>query len=252
MDLIGGSREDVYAFTHALMYVSDFNVYPRLLPRPRAVILAEAEAALARCLDEQDYDLGGEVLLAWPLTGKSWSAAAAFGFRVLARVEDEAGFLPAPSTRLSRLNKIQGDERANYLLATAYHTAYVMGLLCATALQPRRAPPSKIPRSGAAHGSAKMILQFIDADGRSAHWRDEFSQLTEPNRDAIAGLLLNIALRRKISRREFGAVQELLKLGYSLGLADAPGSSQAAEMLERFAVFANITRDRSETSGKMI
>jgi hypothetical protein len=251
MDLIGGSREDVYAFTHALMYASNFNVYHRQLPRPRAVILAEAETALARCLDEQDYDLGGEVLLAWPLTGKSWSAAAAFGFRVLARVEDEAGFLPAPTTRLNRLNKMQGNERANYLLATAYHTAYVMGLLCAAALQPRRAPPSKIPRSGAAHGSAKLILRFIDADGRSAHWRDELSQLTRPERDATAGLLLNIALRRKISRREFGAVHELLKVGYSLGLSDTPASSQAAEMLERLATFANIKRARGETGGKM-
>jgi len=73
MDLLNGSRDDVYAFTHALMYVTDFNIRPRRLPRRRAAILAEAEAALARCLDEQDYDLGGEVLLAWPLTGRSWS-----------------------------------------------------------------------------------------------------------------------------------------------------------------------------------
>jgi hypothetical protein len=250
MDLIGGGREDVYAFTHALMYLTDFNVHPRRLPRPRAVILAEAEAALARCLDEQDYDLGGEVLLAWPLTGKSWSAAAAFGFRVLARVEDEAGFLPAPSTCLSRLNTMQGDERANYLLATAYHTAYVMGLLCAAALHPRKAPPSKIRRNATACGSAQKILPFIDADGRSAHWRDEFNRLTEPERDATAGLLLNIALRRKISQRDFGAVHELLKTGYSLGLANTPSLSQAAEMLERLATFANITRVRRESGAK--
>ena len=189
--------------------------------------------------------MGGEVLLAWPLTGKSWGAASAFGFRVLARVEDEAGFLPTPSTRLSRLSKMQGEERANYLLATAYYTAYVMGLLCASALQPGRAPPSRIPRRGAMHGSAKRILQFIDADGRTAHWRDEFSRLTEPERDATARLLLNIALRRKISRHEFGAVHELLKLGYSLGLANAPASSQAAEMLERLTTFAKITRAHS-------
>jgi hypothetical protein len=249
MDLIGGSREDIYAFTHALMYLSNFNLYPRKLPRRRGVILAEAEAALARCLDDQDYDLGGEVLLAWPLTGKSWSAGAAFGFRVLARVEDEAGFLPAPSTRLSRLNTMQSDERANYLLATAYHTAYVMGLLCAAALHARTAPPAKIPMGTAESGSAQQILQIIDADARSAHWRDELNRLTEPERDAMAGLLLNIALRRRISRHEFGAVHELLKKGYSLGLANMPALSQAAEMLERLATFATIKRVRSETGG---
>ena len=48
MDLLNGSRDDVYAFTHALMYVTDFNINPRRLPRRRAEIRAEAEAALAR------------------------------------------------------------------------------------------------------------------------------------------------------------------------------------------------------------
>jgi hypothetical protein len=80
MDLLSGSREDIYAFTHALMYVTGFNISPWRLPRARAVILEEAEAALGRCLDEQDYDLGGELLLAWPLTRATCSAAAAFGF----------------------------------------------------------------------------------------------------------------------------------------------------------------------------
>jgi hypothetical protein len=82
----------------------------------------------------KDYDLGGEVLLAWPLTGKTWSPAATFGLQVLTQVEDKAGFLPSPGTRLDRLNTLQGDERTDYLLATAYHTAYVMGLLSAAAL----------------------------------------------------------------------------------------------------------------------
>jgi hypothetical protein len=98
IDVLSGGRENLYAFTHALMYFRDFNIRPRRLPRARPVILAEAEAALARCLDEEDYDLGGEVLMAWPLTGPSWSSAAAFGFRVLAGAEDEHGSGPRPTT----------------------------------------------------------------------------------------------------------------------------------------------------------
>lgn len=243
MDLLAGNRDDVYAFTHALMYVTDFNINPRRLPRPRAVILAEAEAALAFCLDEQDYDLGGEVLLAWPLTGKSWSAAAAFGFRVLARVEDKVGFLPAPNTRLKRLNELEGDRRTDYLLATAYHTAYVMGLVCAGALQPGRTPPSAIPRRTAvARGSADRILDTLNADRRDAHWRDELDQLTPGERDALSGFLLTIALRRKIHQHDYDAVARLLREGHHLGLTDTPVASQSAEMLERLAMFAESTR----------
>ena len=49
--------------------------------------------------------------LTWPLTGTTWSAAAAFGFHVLADVEDQVGFLPAAATRLDRLNALRGELR---------------------------------------------------------------------------------------------------------------------------------------------
>ena len=247
MDLLNCSREDIYALTHALMYVRDFNVSPRRLPRRRAEIMAEAEALLARCLDEQDYDTGGEVLLAWPLTGRSWSAASAFGFRVLTQVEDQAGFLPASSTRLARVEKLEGEHRKHYLLATAYHTIYVMGLLCATALQAGRTPPEQIPTTNrAVPGGARMILRFLDTDQRSVHWRDELEKLTEPERNAIARLLLNIAFRRKITSGQFGALRELLEAAHALGLSGMPAASQTAEMLERLATFAEIKRTQVE------
>lgn len=242
MDLLQGSQDDVYAFTHAIMYMADFNISPQRFPRPVETILAEAEVALARCLDDQDYDLGGEVLLAWPLISKSWSSGSAFGFRVLACVEDQAGFLPAPNTRLDCLNKLQGDDRANYLVASAYHTAYVMGLLSAVALQPGRAPPSRIPTDNRLQGSSNQILQVLDDGGFSVHWREEFNQLTESERDAISGLLLSIALRRKVNQREFGAVHRLLQIGNFIGLSNSPVASQTAELLERLAAFNTFTR----------
>lgn len=248
MDLFGGSRDDIYAFTHALMYVRDFNIRPGRLPRPRSVILVEAEAALAGCLDAEDYDLGGEVLLAWPLTGKSWSAAAAFGFRVLARVEDKAGFLPAPATRLARLDRLQGDDRTDYLLATAYHTAFVMGLVCAAALQPGRTPPAGIPTGAAAAGCSK-VLRFLDADAPEGTWRGEFDRLAGSERDALAGFVFNVALRRRMRERRFGAVAELLQAGLALGLADTPAASQAAEMLQRLGLFERIARERRSGNG---
>jgi hypothetical protein len=238
VDVLSGGRDNLYALTHALMYVRDFNISPRPLPRARSVILAEAEAALARCLDEEDYDLGGEVLMAWPLTGRSWSSGAAFGFRVLARAEDDHGYLPAPGTP-SGQREARDDDR---WLAGAYHTIYVMGLLCAAALHAGRAPPRRIARRAAGdRGAADAILRLIDSDGRSPRWRREIDELPAGERDALAGFLLNIALYRKARRREFAAMLELLRIGYGSGLADAPVASQCAELLERLATFEQLT-----------
>jgi hypothetical protein len=241
MDLLASTRDDLYAFTHALMYVTDFNLNPAQLPRPRAVLLAEAEAMLAWCLDAQDYDLSGEVLLSWPITGRTWSPAAAFAFRVLAHVEDQAGFLPTPSTRVDEAKARTGVERTQYLLATAYHTVYVMGLLCAMSLQPGFAPPAIPPVSDKKPGSAKRILKFIEADGKPTHWRDEFDRLAAPQTDALAGFLLHIALRRKTASRDLGKLYDLLKVAHDLELADSPAASQAAELLERLAAYSRIS-----------
>ncbi len=248
MDLLGCTRDDIYAFTHALMYVTDFNLVPALLPRRRALILAEAEALLAHCIDEQDYDLSGEVLLSWPLTGKVWNAASAFAFRVLANVEDKAGFLPTPSTRISEIKAREGVERTQYLVSTAYHTAYVMGLLCAASLHPGYAPPKCVPATDLNPGRAKHILRILDGDGKRPHWRDEFNRLSTPEADALAGFLLNIALRRRVKDRDFGGLHDLLKHAYDLDLAGNPAASQAAELLERLATYAKITSEsESET-----
>lgn len=245
MDLAGGNKDDLYAFTHALMYVTDFGNHTRRLPRARRVILEEAEAALARCLDEQDYDLSGELLLAWPLTGGSWSAAAIFGFHVLANVEDKAGFLPTPGTRLQRLNELQGDERTDYFLGTSYHSTYVMGLLAAAALRPGRAPPSKIPPNNALRGSASKILGYLRRDGAIPHWQHEVGRFTPSEQDSVAGMLLNIALYRMIRERRFHEAHELLSMCYSLGLADTPMASQTAELLYRLATVSKLTPEES-------
>ena len=242
LDLLNGTREDVYAFTHALMYALDSHTRRCRLPRSRRELLAEAEVALARCLDEEDYDLGGELLLAWPLTRGTWTPPSVFTLNVLARVEDTAGFLPSPGTRLKRLGELKGDERANYLLATAYHTAYVMGLLCAACLEPGRSPPARLPaRAGKKIGR--------DRDGRKPHWRGELDKLPDLERDALASFLLSIALRRCVAARDFGGLHELLAWACESGLADAPAASQAAEMLQRLIILNDGNQTQAPGAG---
>jgi len=239
MDLLHGTREDVYCFTHALMYITDFNLYPRSLPRCRQTLLAEAEGMLARCLDEQDYDLAAEVLLTWPLTGEVWSPAAAFAFRVIAKVQSAAGFLPAPTTRIARMKSLDKQTGSKYFLATAYHTVYVMGLLCAASLSPDRRPPQRIPKGTVKAGAMDAVLQHIDSETRRAHWQEELDELESAERESLADFVLGIGLHRAFGRRDFAAMQQLLAAGAALGVANTPIASQAAEMMSRVAQFAN-------------
>ena len=67
-DLLSTRKDQAYAFTHALMYLTDLGSRRVRLPRPQSTITAEADAALAASLDEPDYDLSGEILLTWPYT----------------------------------------------------------------------------------------------------------------------------------------------------------------------------------------
>jgi hypothetical protein len=157
---------------------------------------------------------------------------------VLAAVEDRAGFLPSAGTRLDRLSELQGQEREKYLLATAYHTIFVMGLLCAASLAPGKTPPMAVNGSRGMPGSAARILEFIDEGGRRAHYFEQLQALGAREQDALAGLLFKIALRRQMARRDFAAMAGLLAVGDSLGLTDSPAASQSAEMLARLAVFA--------------
>jgi hypothetical protein len=233
MDLLHGSREDIYAFTHALMYLKDFNLQPLPLPRSKDLILAEAEAALARCLDEQDYDLAGEVLLSWPLTKTAWSPGSRFAFDLLMKVEDRAGFLPAPVTRLERLRNLDGEAKDRYFLATAYHTIYVMGLLCSSALQFGNALPDA--PSSTIRGIGRTILAFLDSESPAPHWREEVERMSEEEVDALAQLLLNVALYRKVKERNYGSAWELLKHADQWGLSSCPYASQTAQLLERLA-----------------
>jgi len=239
LDLLLGSRDDLYAFTHAIMYVTGFNDRPWSLPRSRCDILLEAEGMLARSLDEEDYDLAAEILLSWPLTGEGWSATATFAFRVLRNVEDKVGFLPTSSTRIATLEKLGGIERKKYFLATSYHTIYVMGLLCAVSLQPGKLPPEQLPQEQTSPGAPAAILPYLMQTGPRPHWLEEFARLSPAEKDQLTGLLLDVALYRSARKKDYESVFQLLRLAYDLGIANTAMAAQAARLLERLSSFAS-------------
>jgi hypothetical protein len=241
-DILGGLRTDAYAVTHLIMYCTDFGFRNRRLPR-RSVLLSEAASLLARYMDAEDYDLAGELLLAWPLSGAAWSPTAAFAFRVLASVEDQAGMLPCGNINLARLDQLEGEPRARYALGTAYHTAYVMGFLCAASLRPGRAPPVKIGGPRADKAILTRLLAYIDDD--QGHWGPEFSRLAEDEQRALVPFLLNVAIVQKSRKRDYQALSEILSFACERRVARSPMCRQAMELLERIANCSTALRQQA-------
>jgi hypothetical protein len=238
LDLLWGTREDAYAHTHTLMYFTDFGYSPRPLPRPREEILGESQAVLARSLLLADYDLTAEVLMAWPFTSAPWSPAAAFGFRVLAELEDAVGFLPAENGTPEKFLRLAGGERTKYALAATYHTAYVMGMLCAVALRPGNAPPIQIAGPWAPAELIDDLLRMIpEVD---APWRHTFRRLQHAEQQTLGPFLIEMALVSRARAHDFAAVDELLNLAVRHDLANTPTCAQSAELLHRLSVCIDV------------
>ncbi len=238
-DLLSPRKDQVYALTHALMYLTDLGSRRVRLPRSQATIAAEADAALASSLDEPDYDLGGEILLTWPYLHRRWSASAIVAFAILASVEDRLGFLPAPNVSHDRLRTLSGRERARYVVASSYHTAFVMGLLCAGVLRDGRRPPLAAPVRARERGAAAKLIELIGPVEPKADWNNHLQAQRPEDRDFAAPLLLNICLRRAAVRRDLGVIRSALMIGERHGLLDAPAPRQAAELLRRSALYAS-------------
>ena len=236
LDALASTADDRYAYTHALMYACDLGWRLPRLPRTSPAIEADAVAALGACLDDQDFDLAGEVLLTWPLLRRVWPAAATFGFSCLAGIEDAAGFLPALSVSTDKLASLEGKERTRYAVAMSYHTAYVMGLLCAIALRHGLGPPAAVPRSRRYRGATEALTGLVEGAMPTAaprQWEVRFKALTEGQRNALAPLLLAIHLRRAASARDLVLVQALLRVAAAHNLIDGPAPRQALELLNR-------------------
>jgi len=239
MDLLSPSDDDIYAFTHAIMYITDLGARSARLPRSPRAIAADADSALASCLAKPDYDIAGEVLLTWPMLRRRWSTSATVGFAVLASVEDRVGFLPASGISPGRRQAAEGEQQSRYAIATEYHTAYVMGLLCAAALGPGRTPPAcPAPPPRRLYGAAGELMALVADDHPQAHWRKYVTELPPATQDSAAELILHICLRHAAVRRDLGTLVAALHLAERYGLLDTPACHQAAQFLRRTATFA--------------
>jgi len=231
IDLLNGTREDAYAHTHAPMYATNFGDWDLKWPRPRDEFLDEAGSVLARALVVEDYDLAAEALMAWPLLSSTWSPGAAFGFRVAASLEDKVGFLPAGRSGPRQIQRLNGHDKTRCALATAYHTAYVMGMLCAVSLKDDMASPFEIAGTAYPMDLVEKLYAAIPRTG--AHWEGVFQSLDACEQAALAPFLLDVALMQSSRSGDAARMVHLLQTAVRHGMADTTLCSQAAEYLSR-------------------
>jgi hypothetical protein len=124
-------REDGYAATHTIMYLSDFG--NRGLPAQISIPVVDffLEHGIVWCLGSSDWDLLGEILIASMCAGRSprfFQLAA----RQLEAARRTHGALPGPSWPMLR-GMEPSQARESIWLLSAYHPTFVFGILCALA-----------------------------------------------------------------------------------------------------------------------
>lgn len=238
LDALRASRYDVYAFTHVVLHATDMGQRAVAWPRGHAPLVAEAEAALAVALDADNLDLAAEVLWTWPMAGLAWPPAAVFAFELLARVQDEHGFVPGPE--YSHENQPGGGRPwTRHTLRTSYHSTFVMGFLCAAMqrTRPVMSPWAAEPDAGALAALGRIVRQ-LDSAGSARRWLDAFVQSAPARQAALAPLLLTAALRRAAAASDIAWLRECLAIGLDHGLDDGLAFGQGLRLLERATRFA--------------
>lgn len=214
-DALCASRDEAYALTHMLFYLTDFGrSRPPSFARGSVAVLADVQVALVRYMDAEDYDLAGELLMVWPQLAAPWGPVPAFCFRVLAAVEDSVGVLPCGNVDHARLNSLPLTARTEYARATGYHTAYVMGFLCATALR----SGGLTVRVGHRHHRRRArqeLLTLIDTS--RGHWLPVFDGLSDAGKDELTSMIADIALLQALDRVDY------VTAARAIGLAEQSG-----------------------------
>ena len=232
-DLFSESTDDVYATTHAAMYVFfDGQASAHL---DTDALIGYLESWLVIYMDQQDYDIAGELLQAWALTGKPLTAIALFALKCLTEIEQRVGFLPAPNLDLGMIEGREQNERRTYIYSVNYHTAFVMGLLCGSLLkQHEHLRPATDDKPF--HPELQAMLKEELQTGKPAHWMEYYKTLEAPQKEALLPWLYQVVLVRKIKEYQYEAVSKLLDGIKGTGLESLMITKQAQELLGRIGL----------------
>lgn len=228
LDVLHGTRDDHYAFTHALFYATDFGRCPGAVPTTLVPgLVAQARSALAGALDDDDYDLAGELLLTWPLLGVPAGPVEATALRVLAEVAEQVGTLPSLTLALPQPEGA-AVAAADAAVLSTYHTGFVFTVLAALAGRVPWAAPEASRREPLDGGAgAGTTLDWPD-DGRRPGW------LAVPAATFAMGALPLEARLRRLARA--GRASDLAQLLCRRGVPSTPATRQALHLLQRLSL----------------
>ena len=245
LDLLSANRDDLYAFTHALAYSTDFGRWqpPQVIDTEHAASLADS--ALATVLDADDFDLAAELLLTWPCLGLPMSTTAYFAFQVLKRVEDDAGILPSLSISIEDIERQPPDIRSAYATAVSYHTAFVMGILCAVLLR-RKLENSKMVSEPPVIPVTRELLNCLQCGKSNVQWMSNIQTLPECKLTEITPFLMDVALFRAVRSMKLASARDLLLCTITQGVPGTFFALQVSEALSRIAASQHLIKIESD------
>lgn len=236
VDLFSDNTDGAYAITHAVMYASfgrgeipDVDVDE---------LFQIIETLLIRYMDEQNYDIAGELLMAWPLLQRAMDPIAAFALDCLFKIEAKVGFLPSPGLDTSMLDPDDQIARRTYIYNINYHTALVMGLLCNCLLTNTNRKDVIIKNAEYPNELKNILIKEFHFKAH-LHWVELFMLLDKSYQEQLVPWLYQVCLIRRIKEKKYGSVKKILELSGN-EFDKLVVNQQAYELLQRLAGIADI------------
>ncbi|MEV0982228.1 hypothetical protein [Streptomyces sp. NPDC049915] len=225
---------EIYAFTHALFYATDFGAHA--LP-PGAAVDDTVRVLLASHLIGGHLDLLAELLLCADVVGLEETGLVRGGrtdlvrrgWTALASAQRPDGAVPGPVHRPAVLSGLTGEKAEAYLFGTCYHTTLATGLAAAARLRQVSRPvpeaPSPCLPESAAEGTPSPYPPVGAAPDAVHAWAGAVAaaaaHAAEPDRarwaEAVTGALVLCA-----RRRDRPGLEAVLRAAGVLGVAESP------------------------------
>ena len=227
-DALGGSLQDGYELTHAVLQATDLGAWTCPAGRPDQDLAADADALLATALDTDNLDLAAEALWTFPMLRLDRTPAADLATGILSRAHDRHGFLPGPGYDARVAASLTVAERSAYALRTSYHATLVWGLLCAATLA---APPSGCVHTLPPSGAGRRAFGLLGP--AELPWQRAAQRLDDVDLDRLASFALTAALRRAHRAGDVAELCRALSLAADDGLASGTAVAQALHVVRR-------------------